>query len=437
MRILPRLAAALLATSTVVASAAPKYTYIDLVERLTDLEGLAVLPPAGEKCQQQSSYDRSSRYDAASAKYVNWSANGDAHGIIRKEGDAELLAEMEGPGVIWRIWSAAPRDGNVKVFLDGASEPTINLPFTGFFNGKNAPFVYPSIVNEASRGQNSYLPIPFQKSCRILGEKGWGDFYHFTYTTYPPGTTLPTFARSLQPAEIAALEKADKFLMGRLGADPAGKREGERTELNSLSVPAHGKVTVAKLQGPRAITALKIKFHPDAMGDVQRTLREAVLQIKWDGETQPSVRVPIGDFFGTAPGLNQYKSLPLGISQDNEGYSYWYMPFEKSADVEIIDDGSQSFPLEVSMTHAPLTRSPEELGRFHAKWHLDAFLNREPERAIDWPLLRTQGRGRFCGVMLHVWNPRGGWWGEGDEKFFVDGEKFPSTFGTGSEDYFG
>ena len=52
-------------------------------------------------------------------------------------------------------------------------------------------------------------------------------------------------------------------------------------------------------------------------------------------------------------------------------------------------------------------------------------------------MLRTEGRGRFCGVMLHVWNPRGGWWGEGDEKFFVDGEKFPSTIGTGSEDYFG
>lgn len=52
-------------------------------------------------------------------------------------------------------------------------------------------------------------------------------------------------------------------------------------------------------------------------------------------------------------------------------------------------------------------------------------------------MLKTEGRGRFCGVMLHVWNPRGGWWGEGDEKFFVDGEKFPSTFGTGSEDYFG
>ena len=88
------------------------------------------------------------------------------------------------------------------------------------------------------------------------------------------------------------------------------------------------------------------------------------------------------------------------------------------------------------MVHAPLGRSFDGLGHFHAKWHRDTFKLPE-DRIPDWVMLRTQGRGRFCGTMLHVWNPRGGWWGEGDEKFFVDGEKFPSTFGTGSEDYFG
>jgi hypothetical protein len=87
--------------------------------------------------------------------------------------------------------------------------------------------------------------------------------------------------------------------------------------------------------------------------------------------------------------------------------------------------------------HTPLARPIEQLGRFHVKWHRDAFLPSASERQIDWPMLKTQGTGRFVGVMLHIWNPRGGWWGEGDEKFFVDGEKFPSTFGTGSEDYFG
>jgi hypothetical protein len=112
------------------------------------------------------------------------------------------------------------------------------------------------------------------------------------------------------------------------------------------------------------------------------------------------------------------------------------MPFESAA-IELVNEGPQTFPLEFEITCAPLTRPAAELGRFHAKWHRDALLNTEPERALDWPMLRTDGRGRFCGVMLHIWNPRGGWWGEGDEKFFVDGEKFPSTFGTGSEDYFG
>jgi hypothetical protein len=113
------------------------------------------------------------------------------------------------------------------------------------------------------------------------------------------------------------------------------------------------------------------------------------------------------------------------------------MPFAKQALVELANEGRHAVPLEITITHAPLSRPADELGRFHAKWHRDAFLPAEPERAIDWTMLKSSGRGRFCGVMLHVWNPRGAWWGEGDEKFFVDGEKFPSTFGTGSEDYFG
>ena len=103
----------------------------------------------------------------------------------------------------------------------------------------------------------------------------------------------------------------------------------------------------------------------------------------------------------------------------------------------MVNDGKAPRNVSFEVVHAPLSQPIAQLGRFHAKWHRDAFLPQEPERWIDWPILKTEGAGRFVGVMLHVWNPRGGWWGEGDEKFFVDGEKFPSTFGTGSEDYFG
>src|SRR5690349_13335402 len=80
------------------------FTYVELVKRLTGLEHLAVLPDPGETTRQWSSYDRASRYDPQTDQYIGWDANGDGGGIIRKEGSQSVLAEMEGPGCIWRIW---------------------------------------------------------------------------------------------------------------------------------------------------------------------------------------------------------------------------------------------------------------------------------------------------------------------------------------------
>jgi hypothetical protein len=117
-------------------------------------------------------------------------------------------------------------------------------------------------------------------------------------------------------------------------------------------------------------------------------------------------------------------------------YCYWYMPFASSAVLELVNDDAVDRKVEFEIMHAPLGRPFQGLGHFHAKWHRDT-VELPADRWPDWIMLQTEGRGRFCGVTLHVWNPRGGWWGEGDEKFFVDGEKFPSTIGTGSEDYFG
>jgi hypothetical protein len=116
-------------------------------------------------------------------------------------------------------------------------------------------------------------------------------------------------------------------------------------------------------------------------------------------------------------------------------YANWTMPFGNRALVELVNDGQKARELELTIIHERL-QSFEGLGHFHCKWHRDAHMLPQ-DRWPDWTLLKTEGRGRFMGVMLHVWNPQGGWWGEGDEKFFVDGEKYPSTFGTGSEDYFG
>ena len=417
-------------------AAEQEFTYVDLVKRLTDLEQLAATPVPGEQCAQCSSYDRASRYDTATGKYVNWDANGDGDGIIRKEGDKLVLAEMEGPGCIFRTWSAAPKDGHVRIYLDGASEPAVDLPFVGYFDRKNAPFTRDALVHTVGMGWNNYTPIPYQKSCKVVADPGWGQYFQFTYRTFPKGTQVPTFKRDLAPAELAALDQANAVL-SQGGFGVGTQPSSEKLWSKAVKAPAGKTTAVTRLKGPQAITGIRVKLdQPSAPGDLE-ALREVALQIKWDGEATPSVWAPLGDFFGTAAGVNHYHSLPLGVGEDGWWYCNWYMPFAKEARVELINDGKTQRGVKFEVTYAPLSQPIGKLGRFHAKWHRDAFLPREPERAIDWPLLKTEGAGRFVGVMLHVWNPRGGWWGEGDEKFFVDGEKFPSTFGTGSEDYFG
>jgi hypothetical protein len=413
-------------------------TYADLVARMLDLERLALLPPDGETCRQWSSWDRGSQYDEASGKYVNWGANGDGNHVIRKEGDSVVMAEMEGPGCIWRIWSALAEKGHVRIYLDGAEEPAVDLPFVNYFDGKTPPFDYPmlsyNLADLGCRGHNLYFPIPYQKSCKVVADKGWGRYYQFVYTTYPEGTKLPTFSHDLAAEHGEQLQEVNGFFADKLGSDPAGRREGEQVLRETVRVPA-GDSLGLRLDGPRAITALRARTDVEGRQSQMAAARELVLRITWDGAEEPAVWCPLGDFAGTAPGFNPYKSLVTGMSETG-GYALWYMPFAEGAAVELLNQGEVDRQLEVEIVHAPLGRPFEGLGHFHCKWHRDVHELPE-DRWPDWVMLRTEGRGRFCGVMLHVWDPRPGWWGEGDEKFFVDGEKYPSTFGTGSEDYFG
>lgn len=418
--------------------AAKQYTYPDLVHRMIDMEHLAVLPDAGETCQQWSSFDRGSRYDADNDRYINWGANGDGGQFIRKEGDNVVMAEMKGPGCIWRIWSALAKQGHVKIYLDGSDKPVVDLPFEQYFTGKTPPFAYPALSYQltdcGSRGHNLYVPIPYQKSCKVVAEKNWGAYFHFTYSTFPQGTVVPTFKSQHTPEDDAALTRVNRFFQTGLGTDSAGPRPGQTTMSDSIVIPA-GDVATLQIPGPCAITAIRGMVDCTDRDDEIEALRNLVLSITFDGHTKPAVWSPLGDFFGTAPGKNLYRSLATGMTKD-QFYAYWYMPFQSSALIELQNDGKKDRAISYEVVVAPLSRPFDGLGHFHAKWHRDLQPVRE-DRKPDWVILATQGRGRFCGVMLDVWNPRGGWWGEGDEKFFVDGEKFPSTIGTGSEDYFG
>jgi hypothetical protein len=328
----------------------------------------------------------------------------------------------------------------VRLFLDGAEKPAVDLPFADYFTAKSQPFVYPTLSYDlaklGSSGQNLYFPIPFQKSCKILADPNWGSYYHFTYSTFPQGTKVPTFQAKLPTEAVAALKRVDTFFQTKMGSiDTVESRQGQGNRNWEHSLAPGETATVARLNGPEAIAALQVGMTFKDRADQMAALRRVALKITWDGQDRPAVWCPLGDFFGTAPGENHFRTLPVGMAKGGY-YSYWYMPFAREAVVELINEDEVDRRVKMVILHVPLNRPFEGLGHFHAKWHRDVF-PLSKDRFPDWVMLRMQGRGRFCGVNLHVWDPKGGWWGEGDEKFFVDGEKFPSTFGTGSEDYFG
>ncbi len=446
-------------------------TYPDLVRRLYDMEYLATPPMEGEQSGNFSSYDRKSRYDQETQSYMDWPANRDGTGFIREEGSGIVVFEKDGPGVIWRVWSALAQTGHIKIYIDHQQEPIIDVPFTDFFDKivdhggipKGLPGIpsinLPNLMPTLSRGRNRFIPIPYNEHCRIVLEEGWGMYYHITYTTYPKTVNLPDFDGVYRKDASIALAEADRDLANR--GYQYRTHQDETVERLAVALESDDVNVLKRLTGNRAVTHFAInfdKYRYAASEDKEEMLRNIWVRITWDDDTKPSVLAPIGVFFGTYPDVYPYRSYPIG-ALPGYLYSNWFMPFSKSANLELLNKGRKTHELSIDLIHRELERSADELLRFHSKWHNGAFKEEVQSngREIDWPLLVTNGKGRFCGVTLHIqneweepdeeavnwWYGKWGyktinwWWGEGDEKFFVDGEKFPSTYGTGSEDYIG
>ena len=452
-------------------------TYPDLIKRLYDFEYLATPPHVGEASGNFSSYDRNSKYNPDLDKYENWNANRDGTGFIRKEGNNQVIFEKEGPGVIWRIWSAlALAGGNIKIYVDHGTEPIIDMTYSNFFDQINEDGIetpkswgslsaYPSVnlpnlMPTLSRGRNRFIPIPYKKHCKIVLEEGWGYYYHITYSTFSDKQVqLPEFDGYHRKDDTIALAEADRVL-GNRGFK---NKEYLTSIIDRKNIRLRGKKNfrVAQYKGNSAITHFNIRYDVhDYNNEEQREelLKNIWIRITWDDDQKESVMVPIGMFFGTYPDIYPNRTLPVG-ALPGYFYSNWYMPFSKGAKIELINQGEKSHTLEMEINHVALEKNADELLRFHAKWHNGKFRNKinNKGRDIDWPLLLTKGKGRYCGVTLHIhneweepeeqatnwWYGKYGnrtiwwWWGEGDEKFYVDNEKFPSTYGTGSEDYIG
>jgi hypothetical protein len=174
-------------------------------------------------------------------------------------------------------------------------------------------------------------------------------------------------------------------------------------------------------------------------------LKKIVLRMYWDGETNPSVEAPIGDFFGLGLGdYFPYQSVPLAVGEAKALNSFFPMPFKKHARITVTNEGRDAiralyFNIDYRAYSKPL---PENTLYFHAEYNQCAPCTavesdgKNPDGKDNYLWVDAKGRGQFAGVTMSILENNDGWWGEGDDMFFIDGEKLPSIVGTGTEDYF-
>jgi len=197
----------------------------------------------------------------------------------------------------------------------------------------------------------------------------------------------------------------------------------------SINVAGNSTVTLAEIDGPGALQHLWMTVHPSAW-------RKLVLRFYWDHEETPSVEVPVGDFFcsGWTERCN-VSSLPISVNPAGGFNSYWEMPFREHARITLENlspDEVKGFYYQIDYT---LTEVPENCAYFHAQWHRS---NPLPYKEVHTLLDGVKGQGHYVGTYLAWGVNNSGWWGEGEIKFYLDGDAdWPTICGTGTEDYFG
>jgi hypothetical protein len=191
-------------------------------------------------------------------------------------------------------------------------------------------------------------------------------------------------------------------------------------------------ITLMDVQGPGLVQHIWMATETNWLGNG----RASILRFYWDGEATPSIEVPLTDFFAVGHDLfAPVNSLAVVVNPTSALNCYWPMPFRKSARVTFTNESDKDLALLAYQITYAKCEIPSEAGYLHAQWRRSTTQRQHPEHVI---LDGVKGRGRYAGTFL-AWNQLSdGWFGEGEIKFFIDGDReFPTICGTGTEDYFG
>lgn len=425
-------------------------TMASLLHEMTDRELLTRLPQQAFTLKQFSSYDRRS----TAPDEPGWFANDDYTQFIREENNGRrefVMFDAEGPGAVVRWWMTFAGEGAaggiVRVYIDNNPEPVIQGDILELLSGEMiaseplAASVSPETEYE-QRGHNLYLPLPYGKHCKITYECDAvrmennrmvpSIYYNICYRTYENNVEVESLSWDVIDKNRELIRSTGEVLLAGY-SKPAENAGSEK----KILTPGESLKFNFEEQG-KAVSWLTAKLEAQ---NLQQALRSTVLAIAFDGEQ--TVWIPVGDFFGTGYQIYPSKTLYTRVSDDGVMESSWLMPFNENVEISFINHGEEEVFIEASVALENYKWDNSSMF-FGAAWHEHYMISTakdEEAEGDDWHFdvnfVDLKGQGLYAGDAITVFNTSHAWWGEGDEKIYVDGESFPSFIGTGTEDYYG
>ena len=333
-----------------------------------------------------------------------------------------VVFDQYGPGCIYRMqfthtWTLI---GNLRIYVDDMEVPVIEGPFWLLFFSVFEPFTKPLVRDllTASGTSFSYLPIPFERRCRITVNVP-PEYFGFTYVVYDADTPVTSYTGRENYEAIRSQWRSP-------GEDPKPDVPSISVSGNATLAPGEA-VEIVRREEAGAIWQLHLAVDPFAQ-DAAENLR---LSAWWDGEQEPSVDAPVPEFFGSYYVEETPKTLMMGADVGRY-YSYFPMPFWSDAVIVVENRGASavSAAWDVEITEDAYTR---DAGYFRAVHRVENPVSAGRDYRIG---MREGAAGKWVGLTHTMRGPRSGWYLEGDERFYVDGSASPAVHGTGTEDYY-
>jgi hypothetical protein len=397
-----------------------------IYEELLSLSRIDFLPQYRDNSlvYQISSYDTTGgNDDGFSGKYS----------YLRTENNNLVIADLKGSGVIQRIWTPTPSEDTIQFYFDNESKPRISLRFIDLFTGDKYPFSRPVVGNEVG-GYYCYLPIPYQKSCKIVYKGKLMQFIQIQYRKNTDQNSVVSFPEKLSGKEADALTSAIKAWSSY------GKEVIDLSQ--SVSYEVKFRTATISVKSGEATTFFKdnnggriIGFEIIPQSDLNNRFKDIILRASWDDEKIAAINCPLTDFFGYAFGKPSMQSMLIGVNGKLH-YCYLPMPYNKKASLELVylkneQNVSKEMSFKVKIYYNEVKLKTNE-GKLYAKWRREI----DPEHGKPFTILDTKGHGHYVGTILQAQGLNSGMttFFEGDDVCSIDGEL--RLHGTGSEDYF-